>query len=163
MAMTVHLKLKANGEDIEGESTVTTLDRENTIECFSFDYGVQSASESFSGTASGTRNYEPIRIVKRVDKATPLLWKALCENAQIEGVFKFYRPSPAGDGTTEEFYTVEIREARIAGIDFSSPDAMGGAGQAEPPTESIVFVFNNMTQTYEATGASHEDSFRDQR
>ena len=163
MAMTVHLKLKAGGEDIEGESTVTTLDREDTIECFSFDYGVASASESFSGTASGARNYEPIRIVKRVDKATPLLWKALCENAQIEGVFKFYRPSPAGDGTTEEFYTVEIREARIAGIDFSSPDAMGGAGQAEPPTESIVFVFNNMTQTYEATGASHEDSFRDQR
>lgn len=163
MAMTVHLKLKADGEDIEGESTVTTLEREDTIECFSFDYGVQSASESFSGTASGARNYEPIRIVKRVDKATPLLWKALCENSTIEGVFKFYRPSPAGDGTTEEFYTVEISEARIAGIDFSSPDAMGGAGQAEPPTESIVFVFNNMAQTYEATGAAHEDNFREQR
>lgn len=162
MAMTVHLTLKANGEDVEGESTVTTLGRENTIECFSFDYGVQSASESFSGAPSGQRNYEPIRIAKRVDKATPLLWQALCNNAKVEGTFKFFRPSPAGDGTTEEFYTVEISEARISGIDFSSPDAMGGAGQAEPPTESISFVYNNMIQTYEATGASHEDSWRDQ-
>ena len=73
MAMTVHLKLKANGDDILGESTVTTLDREDTIECFSFDYGVQSASEAFSGIASGGLTHEPIRIVKRIDKATPLL------------------------------------------------------------------------------------------
>ena len=132
--------LKANGEDIQGESTVTTLGREDTIECFSFDYGVISASESFSGAPSGVRNYEPIRIVKRVDKATPLLWKALCENAKIEGSFKFFRPSPAGDGTTEEFYTVEIEEARISGIDFTSPDAMGGSGATEPPTETVTFV-----------------------
>jgi len=162
MAMTVHLTLKANGEDIQGESSVTTLGREDTIECFSFDYGVQSGSESFSGRASGQRNYEPIRIVKRVDKASPLIWQALCNNAKIEGTFKFFRPSPAGDGTTEEFYTIEIEEARIAGIDLSSPDAMGGAGQAEPPTESISFVYNNMVQTYESTGASHQDSWREQ-
>ena len=162
MAMTVHLTLKANGEDIQGESSVTTLDREDTIECFSFDYGVISASEAFSGAPSGQRNYEPIRITKRVDKATPLLWKALCENQQIEGTFKFFRPSPAGDGTTEQFYTVEISQARIAGIDFTSPDAMGGAGAQEPPTETVSFVYNNMSQTYESTGAAHQDAWREQ-
>ena len=162
MAMTVHLSLKANGEDIQGESTVTTLEREDTIECFSFDYGVQSASESFSGRPSGQRNYEPIRVVKRIDKATPLLWAALCNNAAVEGTFRFFRPSPMGDGTTEEFYTVEIKEARISGIDFSSPDAMGGAGQAEPPTESISFVYNNMIQTHEAGGVEFEDNWREQ-
>jgi len=162
MAMTVHLSLKANGEDIQGESTVTTLDREDTIECFSFQYGVLSASEAMSGSATGRRNYAPVSIIKRVDKATPLLWKALCENHIIEGTFKFFRPSPAGDGTTEHFYTVEIKEARIAGIDLNSPDASGGAGQAEPPIEIIDFVYNNMSQTYESTGAAHEDNFREQ-
>jgi len=159
MAMTVHLSLKANGEDIQGESSVTTLEREDTIECFSFDYGVHSGSES-SGRPSGARHYAPISIVKRVDKATPLLYKALCDNAAIEAVFKFYRPSPAGDGTTEQFYTVEIKQARIAGIGLSSPDATGGAGG--PPTEAISFVYNNMTQTYESTGAAHEDNWREQ-
>jgi type VI secretion system secreted protein Hcp len=162
MAMTVHLTLTANGEDIQGESTVTTLDREDTIECFSFQYGVQSASEAMSGSATGRRNYMPVSIMKRVDKATPLLWKALCNNESIEGTFKFFRPSPAGDGTTEHFYTVEIAQARIAGIDLSSPDAMGGAGQAEPPIEIVEFVYNHMSQTYESTGAAHEDNFREQ-
>jgi type VI secretion system secreted protein Hcp len=162
MSMTVHLTLKANGEDVEGESTVTTLDRENTIECFSFDYGVEAGSESFSGAPSGVRNYEPIRITKRVDKSSPLLWKALCNNEKIEGVFKFYRPDPAGQGVTEHFYTFEISEARVAGIDFTSPDAMVGGGSSEPPTETISFVYNNVMQTYEATGAAHQDVFRDQ-
>jgi type VI secretion system secreted protein Hcp len=161
MAMTVHLTLKANGEDIQGESTQMSLGREDTIECFTFDYGVASASEGFSGAPSGVRNYLPIRITKRIDKSTPRIWQALCENHAIEGTFKFFRPSPAGDGTTEEFYTVEIKEARVAGINFSSPNAMGGAGQSEPPTETIAFVYNNVRQTYEAGGVEFEDSFRD--
>jgi type VI secretion system secreted protein Hcp len=161
MAMTVHLTLKANGEDVKGESSVTTLDREDTIECFSFDYGVHAGSET-SGRASGKRNYAPITIVKRIDQATPLIYQALCQNHAIEGVFRFYRPSPAGDGTTEQFYTVEITEARIAGIDLSSPDAMGAAGAQQPPTEAISFVYNNMIQTYESTGAAHQDNWREQ-
>lgn len=159
MSMTVHLAMTANGEAVEGESSITTLDREDTIECFSFNYGVQAGSEAFSGAASGVRNYSPISILKRVDKSTPLLWKALCKNETVEGVFKFYRPDPAGQGTTEHFYTVEIREGRVAGIDFSSPDAMIGGTSGEPPTESVSFVFNNMVQTYESTGAGHEDEF----
>ena len=157
MSMTVHLTLTANGEAVEGESTQTTLDRENTIECFSFEYGVQSASEAFSGAPSGDRNYEPIRIVKRIDKSTPLLWKALCQNESIEAAFKFFRPNPTGDGTIEHFYTVEITGARVAAVDLSSPDAMIGSN--EPPTEAISFVFNNLTQTYETTGAAHQDNF----
>ena len=158
MSMTVHLTMTANGEAVEGDSIQTTMDRENTIECFSFEYGVQSASEAFSGAASGNRNYEPIRVVKRIDKSTPLLWKALCNNEVVEGAFKFYRPNPAGDGTTEHFYTVELTEARVAGIDFDSPNAMM-EGSNEPATETVTFVYNNMLQTYESTGAAHEDKF----
>jgi type VI secretion system secreted protein Hcp len=152
--------MTANGEAVEGESTVSTMDRENTIECFSFEYGLSAGSESFSGAPSGQRNYEPIRVVKRVDKSSPLLWRALCQNEQIEGTFKFYRPDMGSGSRTEHFYTIEITEARVAGIDFSSPDS--SIGSNEPPTETISFVYNNMTQTYETTGAAHQDSWRDQ-
>ena len=38
MAMTLSLTLTANGETIEGESTIASSDREDTIECFSFSY-----------------------------------------------------------------------------------------------------------------------------
>ncbi len=35
MAQTAHLFLKANGEDIAGDSTITSLEREDSIECVS--------------------------------------------------------------------------------------------------------------------------------
>lgn len=162
MSLSVHLTLTANGNDIQGESEQTSLGRENTIECYTFDYGVHAGSEAFSGRASGHRNYEPIRIIKRVDKSTPLLWKALCNNEAIEGTFRFYRPSPSGDGTTQHFYTVEIKEARVVGIDLSSPYASPQAGANEPPVETVSFNFNNIVQTYEDGGVGHEDNYREQ-
>ena len=84
MSMPVHAKIKANGEDIVGESSQTTLDREDTVECNSFDYSVTSGSEGFGARSSGQRSYSPISIVKRIDKATPFLAQALAENHDVE-------------------------------------------------------------------------------
>jgi len=36
MAQTVHLFLKVNGEDVQGESSQTSEGRENSIECTFF-------------------------------------------------------------------------------------------------------------------------------
>ena len=116
MAQSVHLYLKAAGNDIQGESTILSLDRENSIECLSFVDSVRTAREASSGMATGDRTYEPLVIEKRIDKSSPLLAKALCNNEVIEGEFRFFRPSPTGDGTTEQFFTVKIAEARIAAI-----------------------------------------------
>ena len=39
-AQTVHLSLKANGSDIEGDSTISSMEREGTIECLTFEAAV---------------------------------------------------------------------------------------------------------------------------
>ena len=101
MAETVHLYLKANGSDIKGESTQTSLGRADSIECLYFEDSVRTARETGSGRATGRRTYEPIVMRKRIDKSSPLLVKALCNNEVVEGIFKFFRPNPAGDGTTD--------------------------------------------------------------
>ena len=122
MAETVHLYLKANGADIQGEPTQTSLGRENSIECVYFQHSVRTAREAGSGMATGRRSYDPIVIRKRIDKSSPLIAKALCNNEVIEGVFKFFRPNPAGDGTTEQFYTIEIKQGPVASLPEVSPD-----------------------------------------
>jgi type VI secretion system secreted protein Hcp len=161
MAETVHLYLKANGEDIQGESTQTSLERENSIECLSFIDSVRTARERGSGVATGRRTYEPIMIRKRIDKSSPLLAKALCANEVIDGVFKFFRPNPSGDGTTEQFFTVEIAEGRVNSIERVSPDVIDPAAAAEPPTEEVSFVFHTITWTYEDGGQTHTDNWRE--
>ena len=161
MAETVHLYLKSNGEDIQGESSQTSLGRENSIECVYFQDSVRTAREKGSGMATGRRTYEPIKFLKRIDKSSPLLARSLCNNEVIEGVFKFFRPNPAGDGTTEHFMTIEIAEGRIAGVTRTVQNTLDPASANEPPLEEVAFVFHTITWTYEPTGAMHTDTWRE--
>ncbi|MFH1143579.1 MAG: type VI secretion system tube protein TssD [Candidatus Eisenbacteria bacterium] len=159
MANTVHLFLKSAGTAVEGDSTILSMGREGSIECLSFEDSVRTARERSSGMASGERTYEPVRIVKRIDRSSPLLAKALCNNEVIEGLFKFYRPSPTGDGTTEQFFTVEIKKGRIASITRVSPDTIDPASASSPPTEEVTFVFGYIRWCYEPGGVEHVDEW----
>ncbi len=157
MAETVHLTMKSNGSAIEGESTQLDLGREKTIECLEFSDRVRTARESGSRAAVGRRVHEPIKIVKRVDASSPLLAKALCRNEKIDGVFRFYRPSPGGDGTTEHFFTVEITDGRVDSIERLSPNAIDPASSTAPPLETIRFVYHTIRWIYEPSGAEYVD------
>ncbi len=159
MAETVHLFLKANGADIKGESTQTSLGRANSIECTFYQQSVLTAREAGSGMATGRRQYEPLLIRKRIDKSSPLIAKALAENQKIDAAFKFFRPNPTGDGTTEQFYTVEIKEGRIASMKQFVPDTIVPASSTEPPLEEVTFVFHTIKWTYTNGGVTHEDTW----
>ncbi|MEZ4452878.1 MAG: type VI secretion system tube protein TssD [Nannocystaceae bacterium] len=157
MAETVHLTIKANGNTIQGESTQLDLDRENTIECLLFRDSVRTARELGSRAAVGRRVHEPLEIIKRIDASSPLLAKALCRNEKIEGTFRFYRPSPSGDGTTEQFFSVEITDGRIDSIERCSPNSIDPASSKEPPMETVRFVYHTIRWVYEPSGAEYVD------
>lgn len=159
MAETVHLSLKANGQDIKGESTQTSLGRDGTIECVFFEQSVKTARETGSGQATGRRQYDPLVVRKRIDKSTPLLWKALVQNEKIDGTFKFFRPNPTGDGTTEQFYTVEIKDGRLHSIRNYVPDTIEPTSSMDPPLEEVRFLFKKIIWTFTNGGVSHEDTW----
>jgi len=163
MAETVHLFLKSNGSDVAGDATQTSLGRADSIECLFYDFSVKTAREAGSGMATGRRQYDPIMIRKRVDKATPLIFKAMVENSMIEGVFKFYRPNPIGDGTTEQFFTVKITNGRIASQHIFNPDTIVPVSSTMPTMEEISFVFHSITMTITDGGIEHEDTWNAQR
>ncbi len=157
-AETVHLFLKLSGTDIKGESTQTSLGRADSIECLFYQQRIITAREAGSGLATGRRQYEPILIRKRIDKSSPLLLKGLRSNQQVDAVFRFYRPNPNGDGTTEQFYSVEIRQGRIASIRQYLPDTTIPATSQQPPLEEVTFVFGSITWTYTQGGITDTDS-----
>jgi type VI secretion system secreted protein Hcp len=159
MAETVHLYLKANGSDIKGESTQQSLGRKDSIECLYYEQKVVTAREAGSGMATGRRQYEPLLIRKRIDKSSPLLMKALVENQKVDAVFKFFRPSPTGDGTTQQFYTVTIKDGRVATMKQFNPDTIVPATSTEPPMEEVSFVFHTINMTITDGGISHEDTW----
>jgi type VI secretion system secreted protein Hcp len=159
MAQSVHLFLKANGKDIKGESTQVSMGRADSIECVAFNSGVLSAREAASNLATGRRQHEPITIRKRIDKASPLLAKALCQNEAIEGVFKFFRPNPTGDGTTEQFFSVAIKGGRVFSQKLMILNTLDPSQSTEPPLEEVGFVFSTIAWTYTNGGIEHEDNW----
>jgi type VI secretion system secreted protein Hcp len=152
----VYLTLKLNGQVVPGESPISSLGRENTIACYFFEQSVTTAREAGSGIATGRRQYQPLLIRKRIDKSSPLLMKALVENQRADGVFKFYRPNPKGDGTEEQFYTVEIKNARITGVHIVSD----GDG---PPMEEVEFTYQTISWTYTNGGITYQDNWSSQK
>ena len=163
MAETVHLYLKANGTDIKGESTQESLGRKDSIECLYLEQAVRTAREAGSGMATGRRQYEPLMIRKRIDKSSPLIAKALVENQKIDATFKFFRPNPTGDGTTEQFYTIVIKQGRVNSQKQYVPDTIVPATSTEPPMEEVSFVFHTISWTFTNGGITHEDTWDQNR
>jgi type VI secretion system secreted protein Hcp len=133
------------------------LGQQDSIECIFYEQVVNTAREAATGMATGRRTYEPLKIIKRIDKATPLIAKALCRNEVIEGKFLFFRPNPTGDGTTQQFYTVEIAKGRVAHQKQYVPDTTVGETVAEHPFEEVAFTFHTIKWTFTDGGVSHED------
>lgn len=146
------MTLRINGTQIEGDSAI----RKGEIELLSFSQSVTTAREAGSGLATGRRQYQPLLIRKRIDKASPLLMKALTEGGVVDAQFGFVRPNPTGDGTEERFYEIAIRNARVVDIQIVQ-DGFG------PPMEEVSFVFQRISWTYTNGGVTHEDTWSQQR
>ena len=148
-------------EQIEGDSTVTSLDRENTIECLAFE--VEGRAPVSARAAIGRRAYKELRIRKLIDRATPLIAKAFAQSQRVDGTFRFYRPSPSGDGTTEQYFTVTITDARVVSVRHLVFDTFDPATSTFPQLDEVTFVFERITWTFVPGGIEHEDLWTDLR
>ena len=156
-AMTISAYLTANGVQLQSELT-----DDKSIACVSLNSPARVVIDQRTGFATGKRFYDGISIRKTIDSATPLLAKALTNNEVIEGEFRFFRPNPSGDGTTEHFFTIELQGGRVAALEQVSPDGYSNeSGQPPPvaPFDDVTFVFQTITWRYEPTGIEHTDTW----
>ena len=103
-----------------------------------------------TGTISGKRQHSPVTVVKPVDKASPLLYKALCTHEPVNSAeFRFFRPDRVGPEPDEHYYTVLLENGYVESI-----TAIGRG------MEKVGFVFQDITWTYEIGGATHKDSWK---
>jgi type VI secretion system secreted protein Hcp len=151
-AENVALYLKANGVDIKGESTVSSLGRADSIECVAF---YTSAQLTTAGSLSGGR----FTCRKRIDKASPLILRALGQKQQIDATFKFFRPNPTGDGTTEQFYTITLKTGRVISVEQVNPDSVDPATAGAPPLETLTISAPDVVYTITNGGITFQADF----
>ena len=153
------LKLEIKNKQIEGESAVRLMGREDTIECLSFLSGCQAPIDAVTGKRCGKPQYAPIEVEKRIDKSTPLLMKAFCQHEPIDlAEFMFFRTSK--DGSEEKFYTVRLTGGYISSITQISQDRILKGDKPLPMMEKVTFVFKEIEWTDEISGATYADAWQ---
>lgn len=142
----VYLKLKIGDNDVDGESTVHSIDDmsvENAIECLTFEQLLSVGYEGRSSRPSGPPSFGPVRILKELDRSSPLLAQGLTATSPVEATFHFFRQAQSGAGT-KKFYEVKLENARVARLEAS----VGQVNGREMPREQVDLVFSKITWTY---------------
>ena len=101
-----------------------------------------------------------VTIHKRIDKTTPLIIKAICNNEPVsEAKFRFFRPHMGGGGAEQHFYTVTLTGGAVVSVSQVSEDAIMGGEHAAPMMEEFSFNFFEIEWVYEEGGIIHSDSW----
>jgi len=161
MAEHVHLTLNLEKQGkVKGESTQESLGRKDTVECFYFEYQVEAAFDPSTQVITGRRRHSPIIVRKAIDLASPLLLQAITTNEKVkDATFQFFRSSRSGDGTTEQFYTVKIKNGNIASVKQILPDTKEEHDVHE--YEEVMFTFQDIEWRHETGKTSAADSWKE--
>jgi type VI secretion system secreted protein Hcp len=88
-------------------------DREGSSLIYQLEHEIKIPRNPQSGLPSGQRVHHPVRIIKRIDKASAKLAQALCQAERFKKVeFKWYRAN-AVSGKQEHYFTTRLEEAML--------------------------------------------------
>lgn len=155
----VGVVLTSNGTPIQG--SVTLPGSTGFIEGLGFDHEIVVERDAATGQATGRRQHKPIRIVKPIDKATPVLYKAMTENHVIAGEFRFWRAvvTGGGGGSQQHYYTVAITGGRIAGIRDWKTNTRDLSADRAGDLEEVTITYTTITWTWVDGGITHTDTW----
>jgi len=133
------------------EGSCTQEGKEGSVVVLGFHHQVKVPIDPATGGISGTRRHSPIRIVKEVDKSSPLLFHALCTSSLISEIeIQFW--SVDNTGTQVEYYSITVEDCRIVEIETHDSDA-GGA------TETISIVYKTIEWVFTDGNLAYQDSW----
>jgi len=158
MALLKHLTLTGETQGaIQGSSTMQG--REGTIEVEALDQNLEIPADIQTGLSTGKRRHLPLRIMKKIDKASPKLFQACCTGEHMKDVtIKFFRISPKGQ--EEQFFTITLNNAIIIKFHEYMLNALDPHYTNREDEEEILFTFEKIRLTWNPDGIEAEDSWQ---
>ncbi|POP40630.1 type VI secretion system tube protein Hcp [Superficieibacter electus] len=111
---------------------------------------IQVTSLSHGLSRKQNVNHQVLTISKPVDKASPLLGKAISENECLTCDFAFYRTNRFG--INELYYRLKLINARISSISLAVPHTITDSGGQ--PEESVAFAYESINWEHCIAGTS---------
>ncbi|MDX1741166.1 MAG: type VI secretion system tube protein TssD, partial [Rhodothermales bacterium] len=149
-----------------GESTIQSQEREDTIEVVEFDHDLTSplsgeAMDAGHDPPLGIRQHRPVRVIARIDSATPLMIRAWATNEVCEVFFRFFRPDPAGSGAEVEYYKVQLTGAMVVRAKTHFPNALRTETASLPEVIEYQFTYHDIIWTYLDGQIEYQDQWLD--
>ncbi|MCW2256787.1 type VI secretion system Hcp family effector [Providencia alcalifaciens] len=95
-------------------------------------------------------SFQPVSLIKLLDKSSPLLANAIANNETLEMVFNFYRTSQTG--SQEKYYTITLREASIVSLESDYPHSANHNDQL--PEETLTVRYKDIIFQHIMAGTS---------
>jgi type VI secretion system secreted protein Hcp len=131
----IHLKV----DGIKGESTDVRHKDEIVVD--SWAWGVAAGQSAGGGGAgAGRATFSDLTFTHRVDRASPLLWKACATGRQIkEAMLSIARSGPGA----QDYMTISLRNVRVTAVALAD-----AAADSSPPAETVSLSFGQVRYGY---------------
>jgi type VI secretion system secreted protein Hcp len=129
---------------ITGESTDKS--HKDEIEVLRWSWGMKAQPALGTGESTGRSSVSDLKIVKRVDRASPSLLNALRTNEPIDKAVLTLRK---GGGDPLEYLKITIERGRVTSLTVDAGSVKGESGVIE----EVCFSFNKIKIVYTPQGA----------
>ncbi len=122
---------------------------------------IQAMAHNMFSNASNRSNYkrhEVLIITKAVDKSTPLIGNAFSSGETlVQCRIDWYRT--AGEGVQEHYYTTELEDAVIVGVQALVADSMDPKNAYLMHRERVHFAYRNIRWSHEIAATFGSDGW----
>lgn len=158
MALNAYMKLTGETQG-EIKGSCDQAGREDSLEIIGWNHEVVSPRDAASGLPTGKRQHKPFTVTHQLDKASPLLMSLLTQNENVTAwELRLWRPSSAG--VEEQYFTVELANANVAGIRMEMLNNKYPENMAHDTREAISFTYQKITWTWEDGGITADDDWK---
>ncbi len=156
---------KAQGLITAGANTLESLGNkyqeghtdESTV--LEFKHEIVVPTDVLNGQPTGERMHRPAVIRKRYDKASPLLYNAVCSGETLTNVtIKWWRT--AGEGKLEHFFTHVLHDAILVNMKADMVHTADPTRAHYDHEEILEMTYRQIDWSHEIAGTSGSDSWR---
>ena len=159
MALNAHITIEGKSQGKISDKCGAVKGREGTCLVVNLEQAVLIPRGPHDGQVHGHRVHEPLVIRKAVDRASPLLQRALATGEEITAEIQFFRLRPTGDGKEENFYTIKLEQGRITSYKLELPSTLDRDNAALPVMERVEFAYGKITSTFVPDGVENVDEW----
>ena len=143
---TVLLRIEGTKAAMTGE--VTQKGREGQHSVLAYSHEITAPRDSASGQATGKPQHQPFRVVKLINRSSPLLLQAIANGELLPTVtLDIWTPSSA-TGAEIKILTYVLKNARIVSVRPWMPNKHDTAAMNYGPAEEIAFTYESMSENF---------------